>query len=85
MKANSRPGGKVARASPVLETVEGGFVHTRPETHLDDLRERHSDLLREARAGELAARIAESRRRERRSFLERLWRQRSPLRPATQS
>jgi hypothetical protein len=84
MKANSRPGGKVARASPVLETVEGGFMRTRPETHLD-LRERHSDLLREARAGELAARIGESRRSERRSFLERLWRQRSSLRPATQS
>ncbi|MGH3034222.1 MAG: hypothetical protein ACRDON_06645 [Gaiellaceae bacterium] len=60
-------------------------MHTRPETHLDYLRERHSDLLRQARAGELAARIGESRRVERWSLLERLWRERSSPRPATQS
>jgi hypothetical protein len=60
-------------------------MHMRPETHLDYLRERHSDLLRQARAGELAARIGESRRAERRSFLERLWHARTSPRPATQS
>jgi len=37
-----------------------------PETHLDVVRERHSDLLRQARSGELAARLAASRREERR-------------------
>jgi hypothetical protein len=60
-------------------------MHTRPETHLDYMRERHSDLLRQARAGELAARVAESRRTERLSLLERLWRRRGSPRPATQS
>lgn len=43
-----------------------------PDTHLDIARARHSDLLREARAGELARQIGESRREERRSFLARL-------------
>ena len=43
-----------------------------PETHLDIIRQRHSDLLRQARAGELALRMADSRREERRSFLARL-------------
>ncbi len=43
-----------------------------PEVHRDVVRERHSDLLRQARSGELAARLAESRRIERRLFLERL-------------
>ena len=43
-----------------------------PETHLDIVRQRHSDLLRQARAGELALRMADSRREERRSFLARL-------------
>ena len=40
-----------------------------PEVHLDLVRDRHSDLLRQARSGELAARLGESRRAERRSFL----------------
>jgi hypothetical protein len=39
-----------------------------PETHLDLVRARHSDLLRQARAGELAARLAVGRREERRSL-----------------
>ena len=43
-----------------------------PEVHLDVVRDRHSDLLRQARSGELAARLGESRRAERRSFLARL-------------
>ena len=43
-----------------------------PETHLDLARARHSDLLRLARTGELAARLAAGRREERRSFLARL-------------
>jgi len=45
-----------------------------PEIHRDYVRERHSDLLRLARTGELAARLAESRREERRTFLARRWR-----------
>jgi hypothetical protein len=43
-----------------------------PETHLDVVRARHSDLLRQARAGELAARLAAGRREERRSLAVRL-------------
>jgi len=43
-----------------------------PETHLDLARARHSDLLRQARAGELAARLAAGRREERRSLAIRL-------------
>lgn len=43
-----------------------------PETHLDVVRARHSELLRAARRGELAIRLAESRREERRTFLARL-------------
>lgn len=42
------------------------------EAHLDAVRERHSDLLRQARAGELAQRLGAARREERRSFLYRL-------------
>ena len=42
-----------------------------PETHLDFTRARHSDLLRRARAGELAHVWAESRSDERRFFLAR--------------
>ena len=42
-----------------------------PEAHRDVVRERHSDLLRQARTGELAARVGEFRRAERRSFLAR--------------
>ena len=41
-----------------------------PETNQDIGRQRHSDLLREARRGELALRLAEARLDERRSFLE---------------
>jgi hypothetical protein len=47
-----------------------------PDVHRDYIRERHSDLLRLARTGELAARLAESRREERRMYLARLWRAR---------
>ena len=43
-----------------------------PETHLDLVRARHSDLLRQARAGELAARLAAGRREDRRSLALRL-------------
>ena len=43
-----------------------------PDIHRDLVRARHSDLLRQARAGELATRLAASRREERRSFLARL-------------
>ena len=43
-----------------------------PETHLDLVRARHGDLLRQARAGELAARLAVGRREERRSLVARL-------------
>jgi hypothetical protein len=42
------------------------------EVHRDLVRARHSDLLREARAGDLAMRLAAARREERRSFLVRL-------------
>jgi hypothetical protein len=43
-----------------------------PETHLDLVCARHSDLLRQARAGELAARLAAGRREDRRSLALRL-------------
>jgi hypothetical protein len=46
--------------------------------------ERHADLLRAARAGELAAAIGESRRTERRAFLARLWHKRPLTPPAPQ-
>jgi len=42
-----------------------------PDVHLDYTRSRHSDLLRRAREGELASRMAESRSDERRFFLAR--------------
>jgi len=51
-----------------------------PEVHLDVVRDRHSDLLRQARSGELAARLGESRRAERRSFLARLHSRPEPAR-----
>jgi hypothetical protein len=38
----------------------------------DSVRARYSDLLRQARSGELAARLASSRREDRRSLLSRL-------------
>ena len=53
------------------------------ETHLDYTRTRHSDLLRRARAGELANRLAESRSDERRFFLARRRHQRTPCQPST--
>ncbi|MGH3024451.1 MAG: hypothetical protein ACRDNI_12405 [Gaiellaceae bacterium] len=37
-----------------------------PDQHLDVVHARHSDLLRQARNGELAARLAVARREERR-------------------
>jgi hypothetical protein len=59
----------------------------RPEIHRDYQRDRHADLLRLARTGELAARIGRSRDEERRSFLARLQREPSAepsaVRPAT--
>jgi hypothetical protein len=48
-----------------------------PEVHRDYVRERHADLLRLARTGELAVQLAESRREDRRTFLARLWRVRA--------
>jgi hypothetical protein len=57
-----------------------------PETHLDIVRARHSDLLRQARAGELATRLAAGRRAERRSLVERLRRRETtPASPAPAS
>ena len=53
-----------------------------PETHLDYTRTRHSDLLRRARAGELANRLAESRSEERRFFLARRRHQQTPCQPS---
>jgi hypothetical protein len=53
------------------------------DIHLDYVRSRHSDLLRRARTGELAARMGEARRQERRSFLARLTRERQPCQPST--
>jgi antitoxin (DNA-binding transcriptional repressor) of toxin-antitoxin stability system len=50
-----------------------------PEIHLDVTRARHGDLLRLARTGELAARLAAARREERRSFLTRLRGERAEL------
>ena len=54
-----------------------------PGMHRDYVAERHSDLLRHARAGELAARIGVSREQERRSFLARIHAGRTVVRPAT--
>ena len=54
-----------------------------PEVHRDVVRARHSDLLRQARTGELAARLGEARREERRALATLLRRQQSPCRPST--
>jgi hypothetical protein len=54
-----------------------------PERHLDVVRARHSDLLRQARAGELAARLATSRLDERRSLLIRLRKRRTDAASST--
>lgn len=48
----------------------------RSDSHRDYVTQRHSDLLRKARAGELAARMGESRLDERRTFLARFRRAR---------
>jgi hypothetical protein len=53
-----------------------------PDVHLDYTRSRHSDLLRRARAGELASKLAESRSVERRFFLAQR-RDRSRRQPST--
>jgi hypothetical protein len=42
------------------------------DAHSDYVRARHSDLLRQARSGELAAQLAASRREDRRSLFSRL-------------
>jgi hypothetical protein len=44
-----------------------------PESHLRYHHERHTDLLRQARHAELAATLAASRRKDRETFLARLW------------
>ncbi len=54
-----------------------------PETERDVARARHSDLLRQARAGDLTRQLGEARREERRSFLARLRPQPDPHRPST--
>jgi hypothetical protein len=56
-----------------------------PEIHRDLVRARHSDLLRQARAGELATRLAAARREERRSFLGRLQAKPEPCQPSSAS
>jgi hypothetical protein len=56
-----------------------------PEIHRDLVRERHSELLRQARAGELATRVAAARREERRSFLAWLRSKPEPYRPSRAS
>jgi hypothetical protein len=79
MKAESSAGGKIPAGLSVQGTVRGGLME-HPDVHLDYVRARHSDLLRLARAGELAARVGESRRYERRTVLERLRRSRRTAR-----
>jgi hypothetical protein len=54
-----------------------------PESHRDVVRDRHSDLLRQARTGELAAKLGEARREERRRLVARLRRQPAPCQPST--
>jgi hypothetical protein len=56
-----------------------------PELHRDLVRARHSDLLWQARAGELATRLAAARRQERRSFLVRLQAKPEPCHPSSAS
>ena len=48
-------------------------MYQHPETHMKIHEQRHADLLRQARRGELATDLAAARRSERRSFLARLW------------
>jgi len=54
-----------------------------PETQLDIVRARHSELLQSARTGELATRLAAARREERRTFLARMRSRREPSRTST--
>jgi hypothetical protein len=69
---------------PLVRPVDmQGSLRHGPGLHQDYVRERHSDLLRQARAGELAARIEASREHERRSFLARLYRERAVVGSAT--
>lgn len=52
-------------------------MYQHPQTHMNVHEQRHADLLRQARHGELAAELAAGRRAERRSFLARLWKARA--------
>ena len=54
-----------------------------PETQLDIVRDRHGDMLRIARTGELATRMAAARLEERRTFLARLRARREPRQTPT--
>ena len=56
-----------------------------PEVHRDVVHERHADLLRQARTGELSARVGETRRAERRSFLARLRARPEPRQTSTRA
>jgi hypothetical protein len=56
-----------------------------PDIHRDLVRARHSDLLRQARAGQLATKIAAARREERRSVLPRLHAKPAHSRPSSAS
>jgi hypothetical protein len=53
-----------------------------PERELDVVRQRHSDLLRLARSGELAQRLGTARLDERRSFLARFSAERRRYQPS---
>ena len=55
-----------------------------PETHLDIVRQRHRDLLREARNARLAERLGSARQEERRNFLAWLRRKPDPCPPAAE-
>ena len=81
MKPECGAGGKIAGRSIVLWAWKEVRM-LNPETELDIVRQRHSDLLRLARSGELAQRLGTARREERRSFLARLRAQRRPY-PST--
>ena len=70
MKQKFAAGGKIPAARASCGRREEAHMQ-HPDVHLDYSRTRHSDLLRRARAGELADRMAASRREERRFFLAR--------------
>jgi hypothetical protein len=81
MKPECVAGGKIAGRSAVLWTwKEARMLH--PERELDVVRQRHSDLLRLARSGELAQRLGTARLEERRSFLARLSAERRRYQPS---